>query len=486
MRFLPVLTVLAAMAFPGASAWAEPATAEGARSLEEAYAAYFSRAVIDRAIVTIAPDNDEYIVTWALQKVADLSGLHNGIKIDNLSYQVVPGQAGAWTVRGVTFPRVTFDLPTPNGRTTGALDFHGVRADARSDPSQSEFLRSTLGIESMEGAFKRIEGEQISDAKIAGEVIVFETSAKPANDDEGVNLAIAEASRSVRETASAPPKGEHGDAAQMNYGVSGTVGVATFSGLRARELGEVWKSAIAHIAGDVPPLEVKSRLISALPLWSELRSHAQISDVSVETAEGAAALKTLAESFKLTGFAAEGAAEISVDIDELNVKSDFLPPWNGELWPASLTLNLSASIQGWDKVARIAIDDPGFLERGELSSGAMDKIVRVLTSGHPKLVLAPGHLKTPTLDLTFEGVGTNEPGPGAAVHLKISADGLDKTLDLLREISKTEPNFGGVIFGVTLLKGLAKTDANGRLVWEIGATLFGDITINGTPLTSLE
>jgi hypothetical protein len=101
-------------------------------------------------------------------------------------------------------------------------------------------------------------------------------------------------------------------------------------------------------------------------------------------------------------------------------------------------------------------------------------------------VLAPGRLKLPMLDLTFEGEGSNEPGPGAAGHFKVSADGLDKSLDLLREISKTEPDFGDVIFGVTMLKGLAKTDDDGRLVWEIGFTLFGDITINGIPLRNLE
>jgi hypothetical protein len=481
MRNFRLCAALAALVLPLAGAFAETATPEGAKSIEQDYAAYFTQAAIDKGIVTVAPDNDGYVVTWDLQKVADLGGLEGAIKIEPLTYRLVPGPAGAWTLRGDHFPHVSFDISTPKGQTTGALDFHGAGLDGVYDPQAEEFLRSKLGIDAIDGAFKMIEAGRQSDVKIAEEGIVLETRAKPNADDEGVDLAIAEAFKTLRETASAPADQTQSEAAQMNYGISGTVAGATFTGLRAHEISELWKSVIAHIDADEPPPEIRTRLIAALPFWNQLRAHAEISDVGFETPQGGAQIKMLQESLDLTGFTRKGAAEIGLAIEGMTLKSDLLPPWSGGLWPAALSLDLVATGEDWYKAARIAIDDPDFLNDGELSPDAQDKIGAVLTAGNPKLVLKPGHLKIPTLDLAFEGeahIESNQP----AGHLRISADSLDKIIALLQEQAKTEPDLTPAVLGVTFLKGLATTDADGRLVWEIAATADGEVTVNGALL----
>ena len=101
-----------------------------------------------------------------------------------------------------------------------------------------------------------------------------------------------------------------------------------------------------------------------------------------------------------------------------------------------------------------------------------------MTSGDPKLVLKPGHLEDPDARSDFEGEADIEFGPTGRA-LKVSADGLDKTIELLKEVAKTEPDITPMILGVTFLKGLATTDAEGRLVWDIVATADGDVTVNG-------
>ena len=281
------------------------------------------------------------------------------------------------------------------------------------DPLAPEFLRSKLGIEAMDGAFKVVDAGRQSRVKIAEEGIVLEARAKPNADDEGVDLAIAEAFKSMRETASAPAEDGEDGAAQMNYGVSGTVAGATFTGLRANEIGALWRSLVAHIDADERPPEIRERLLAALPFWSQLRAHAEIGDVGVETPQGGARMKTLQESLDLTGLTRKGAAEIALAIEDMTLKSDLLPIWSGELWPASLSLDVSAAGEGWDKAARLAIDDPNFLVDGELSPNTQDKIAEVLTSGDPKLVLKPGHLKIPTLDLALRGRGPYRGGPAS-------------------------------------------------------------------------
>ena len=128
------------------------ATAEGARALEAAYAAYFSPAVVDRGIVSVVPDADAYRVTWRLQKVIDMAGgLDGSLTIEPLVYRLTPGPGGAWKLEGDHLPRVVFNVPTDKGRASGAMDFNGFEAEGLYDPAQTEFLHSTVGIRFAEG-----------------------------------------------------------------------------------------------------------------------------------------------------------------------------------------------------------------------------------------------------------------------------------------------------------------------------------------------
>ena len=66
-------------------------------------------------------------------------------------------------------------------------------------------------------------------------------------------------------------------------------------------------------------------------------------------------------------------------------------------------------------------------------------------------------------------------------HFNVSADSLDKTIALLEDFAKVQPEAQSALLFVTLLKGLATTDAGGRLVWEIECS-GGAVTVNGSPL----
>ena len=147
------------------------------------------------------------------------------------------------------------------------------------------------------------------------------------------------------------------------------------------------------------------------------------------------------------------------------MSSTLLPGWVSSLSPASFDLSLRLTGEDWDKAARIALDDPHFGESGDLSPETSDQITQVLMAGHPKITLTPGHLKIPALDLAFEGEASVDGGAPTA-HFNISADSLDKTIALLQEFAKTEPDAQNALLALTFWKGLATTGADGRLVWE--------------------
>jgi hypothetical protein len=146
-------------------------------------------------------------------------------------------------------------------------------------------------------------------------------------------------------------------------------------------------------------------------------------------------------------------------------------------------LDLRLTGKGLDEVAELALDDPNFGDKGDLSPETQDKISQVLLAGRPKVALSPGRFTTPMLDLAFEGEASADTGAPSA-RFTFSADGLDKTIALLGEIARTEPDLRTAVLGVTFLKGLAATGPDGRLVWKVEVTQSGEVVVNGTPLPS--
>ncbi|MGD1038859.1 MAG: hypothetical protein ABR878_17185 [Roseiarcus sp.] len=461
---------------------AASATSDGAKAIEQGYVDFFTKAVVDQGIVSVATDGDDYVVVWDLQKALDLAGSPKGaLRIESFSYTLTPGDEGSWTVKADRFPSLAFDVPTDKGKVTGTLDFSGFRLETAYDAAQTSFLRSLVAADSLAAKFHVADAAQGADFDLLESGISVETSAKTSDSGAGVDVAVAQSVKSLSETIVAAPPSGQGPPVNVTYSIGGVVGGATISGLRAREIGDFWKYLVAHIEdSDVPP-ELKPRLQATLPLWNSLQTNAEIHDLTLHAPKVDATLKTLGETIGLSGFTADGDAEVGVKIDELAFKSPLLPPWAEQLSPVSFHFDLRVADKGLDQVAKLALDDPSFGRKGELSPEAQDKISEVLLRGRPKVTLSPGRFTTPMLDLAFEGEASAESGAPSG-HFTFSADGLDKTIALLEDAAKTEPDLQSAALGVTFIKGLATTGADGRLVWKVDVTAAGEVTVNGAPL----
>ena len=463
---------------------AAPATSDGAKAIEQGYVEYFGKAVVDKGIVSVTPDGEDYLVSWDLQKAFDLIGPPEGaLRIAQFSYTLTPEDDGDWTAKADGFPSLTFDVPTDKGKVTGTLDLGGFRLETAYRAAQADFLRSLLSADTLAAKFHVPDGARGDDLDLAESGISVETRAKTSDSGAGVDVALAQSVKNLTETVVAPPPDDQGPPVEVTYTVGGFGGGAAISGLRAREIGDFWKFVVAHVEDADPPAELKQSIRAMLPLWNSLQANAEIHDVTLQMPMIEATLKTLDETIALSGFTADGAAEIGVKIDQLAFKSPFLPPWAGSLSPASFALDLRVADKGLDEVARLALDDPSFGGKGDLSPETQDKISAVLLAGRPKLTLAPGRLTTPTLDLAFEGEASTDTGAPSG-HFVFSADGLDKTIALLEDVAKSEPDLQSAVLGVTFIKGLATTGPDGRLTWNVDVSEAGDVTVNGTLLTT--
>ena len=79
--------------------------------------------------------------------------------------------------------------------------------------------------------------------------------------------------------------------------------------------------------------------------------------------------------------------------------------------------------------ARMAIKDPKFGSSGELSPETQAAINAAIRAGDPRIILLPGRLETPLIDLAFEGAAKIDPA-NVSAEMKVTADSLDKTLAL--------------------------------------------------------
>jgi hypothetical protein len=364
MRWHRSLSAVGALAFAGVgaaalsagAALAASATPEGAQAILQGYAAYFSQAIVDQGIVTAEPRGDGYLVTWNLQKALEAADAPKGaFRLDSFSYVLTPGAGEAWNVKADHFPPVAFDvptdkgdLPTDKGQASGSVAFGGFRLDDAYDPQADEFLRSTIGVDSLTGAFHVAEGAQISDFKFSQDALSVETRAKPSADGAGIDVALAQSFKSLTETISAPqPDGS--PPAEMTYTIGGAVSGATLSGLRAKEFGDLWKYLVAHADQPGPPPNLKALLQPILPLWREIRTDAKLDDLQFQMPLGTATMKSLGESIDLSGLTGSGFAELGVKLEDFEVSSTQLPGWVSSLSPASFDLSVRLTGEDWDK-----------------------------------------------------------------------------------------------------------------------------------------
>ena len=472
----PALLLIAA----ASPALASPATPDVAKQLEQGYADYIGQTVVDKGVVTVTPEGDDYVVAWDLEKGIALLGADPGVlKAARFSYRLTPAGDGGWRLAADAFPTIAIDAPTDAGLMSGTFELRGFGLHGAYDPAQAEFLLAKLGVDVAQAKFKVVGSAQTADTDFAETGISGETRAKSAADGAGVDVASVHSIASMTETVVGTPADGSGPVA-LTYTIGAGVGEATLTGLRAKEIAECWKYVVAH--GDEAPIahEFDDKLRAALPLWTNLKAIGKLNDIVLKAPFGQAKLQSVGETIGLSGLTSPATAEFGVEVDGLTIDSPQAPGWAAKLTPASLNFDLKFSGGGFDQAAEIALDDPSFAASGDLSPEAQDKIDAALVAGDPKLTLAPGRLSTPALDLAFEGEAS---AAGGAPHGRfvVSADGLDKALALLQEIAGTDPEAEAAILSLTYAKGLAKTGPDGRLVWTIefeGA----EVTVNGSPL----
>jgi hypothetical protein len=484
MRRSPLPAAAAVLVLFGAgSAAADPATPERAKEIESLYAAYFSQAVIDKGVVVIAPQGEDYLVTWDLQKaIAAAGGPEDAVKMAPLVYRMTPTVGGGWITKASGLPTLTIGPPGQDGREAGVIGFDGFNFDSLFDPAATDFWRGKLGLAALTADLTAHSGDDPKHLKIAERGVAGEMRIKAGQDADSVDVSLTQTAESVSEITAPAGGGDNAgksDASELRQGAA--VGESSVTGLKAAAFGDLWRFLVAHANEASPPPEtLKPKLEALLPLWRDLKGRVALDQIAVAFPGGGLTIKSLGQEVKLSGLAAQSSAEFALAVKDFALDIEAAPDWAKAAWPASLQVRVSAGVDGLDHAARLALDDPEFLKSGNLGEETIGALTQELIQGHPHVTISETRLSTPLLEATVEGQA-DFGADGLEAHAKVTANDLDKVLELLAKVSEDEPDARQALFVATFIKGLAKQE-DGHLVWEIEYAPPDAIIVNGQKL----
>ena len=402
----------------------------------------------------------------------------------DFAYEITPGSGGAWRMTADAFPSITFDTPTDKGRMSGRINLTGMNIDSAYDPAEPVPFTSRSMIGDVLADFRILEAGKVVPFRI--EESGVQVDMKQTTADGGANLALHETLRTFVERMSVPIETQPNARLDMTFKVGGATVDGTVDRFRTEQAVAAWRFLLAHkdeAKNEASAAALKTILAAGLPGWQKMNFTTELSDLGFDMTLARAHMKALRETIDLPGFTEAATGGFGLKIDELNMRSPFLPEGFESLLPLSLSFDLGVKLTGLDQVAKTALADHDFMLEKEISPEGKAKIAQIFKNSEPTFTLAPGYLRLPLVDIAYQGELKVSPDDLLKAHFVVSADTLDKIIGFVRPFGVVSPDVAKAVLVVVAAKGMAKTGSDGRLAWDIEMT--GpprQLTINGAPI----
>ena len=448
--------LLAATLF-AAPAFAQTATPDGAKQLQDALSKTFGPAMFEKGVVSITPQGAAYAVKvdlGALRGEATKAGVT--INIDPLVYMATPNADGTY---GVTSDSaINYSFSKQGDEPVDAnFKLDGCKSNGVFDPKISAFSSydvtcpgGTLVVHSPKQDIQASYGSITT--KLTGQ------SAGPDGTTIGMNGVLSDFVETVVLKDETP----------MTVTVKAKSGTqeATIDNLRLGPiLGIVSLAANAGSKKNILAQQdtIKQKALGALPFWDNMSGRFALSDVSVDTPLGQFKLGSFEETLGLTGVAKDATYGIGFKYAGLELPQGPIPAWATPLVPTQGNIDLKFSGVDLDGLARLAIQNFDASKKPPIPDSLTGQFLAIAVSGQPHVTLAPSTLTASAGAMSAEG--SMSVFPSQAGKVTISATNLDQIVAAIN--SADVPNKDQAMMGIALIKGLAKTGPDGKAVWDV-------------------
>jgi hypothetical protein len=227
---------------------------------------------------------------------------------------------------------------------------------------------------------------------------------------------------------------------------------------------------------------MKSILQGGLPLFNAMTTNSTAKNLAITTPMGGVSMAEMGIDLNLNGVVADGKVQQAISVKGLTLPVEMIPAWAVPILPKDVSIDFQ--VTGFDAAAAANVamglfDLPDGAEPDAAFDAAM--MAALLPTGNVTIGLNPGSISGEGYALTYEG--SMNAGPETEIPTgtaKITLTGIE-TLQAALDAAPDDIK-GQAMMGVGMAQGMAETDSNGALVWEIDASTPGSLFINGTQM----
>lgn len=450
---------------------AEEVNQAGADKLKQAIEHYIGTKPFDSGAVTLSVKDGAYELRIDPKSVFARMPKVIAADISPFTYRLKPMDDGRY---GVTFDQnvtFTYGFDGPQGRINATAAMTDCKSDGIYDPSMFAFATMTMHC----GNYSVTQNAPDADTEITIKDFGIELTSK-ATATGRIDVHMVETIGSLIEDV----KGKDAKLPmKLLVTADGIAATMDSRGFVSRPLFDLLALLVAP-AGDTPPDQdkVKAALVALLPLWDDTRMEAKIGNMSIDTPVGTFRIKNFTEDVAMSGLTKKAAATIGFGYDGIEMPA-IVPAWAQKLTPTKGKIEFGVKDVDVDGLARLAIAKFDPASKPPIPPEAKDEFMKVLLAGAPHFLVNPSTLANGGIDVKFEGDMSLL--PTQAGKFTISSAGFE---ELRLAIANSDmPNKDKTALAITFVKGLAKSGADGRLIWEIEFDSAGPkLIVNGQPM----
>jgi len=237
---------------------------------------------------------------------------------------------------------------------------------------------------------------------------------------------------------------------------------------------------------DLSPAEaakLKELLRAALPVFDNLTETITASNVTVDTAQGTFAARSVRYDIAMNGIAHATRVGFGVDIEGPSPPAGLLPAAFEGALPERATFRAAVTDLDLAGALTYLLDTADFSRPlTEEESREVGRIV--LPTGAMNIAFEDVSAVSAVYDVHLSGRMRVQPGKkdGHSAEVTITARDFDRTVAYLQQNAAAVPQFGQAAFMLLMVKGFAKDLGNGAQSWDIAVGEDGKVLINGRPL----
>ena len=457
---------------------------EEAKRLTDVFQAYVGA---KPGMVTVTPDGDGYKVNIDLKAaMGTIDKSQGSFEMSPFEFTLKDLTGGKWQVDRQGPLELKANVPnslnlavkTDNYVLTGVFDealgtFSKASSKATALNMVEDVVDPTKGKVSIIYDLKDFVSEQTSSAAADG----------------SVDSVIKSSNAAVVENIVIPADGAQGTPA-MAFTVTTDKGETniTLNGMKAKPINALWAFVVANAGKDAmikAQTDLKVKVTDALPLFTKLASTSTLQNVKVATMMGEFKSDTVGVALDVNGLVKDGLLREKISLGGLAVPAGMVPPWASSLVPKSMTFDFAAQGFDLDAPTQLILKSLDLSKDPPLPAGFESTLLPALIpKGTVTLKLNPTEISNDNYAITAEG--TFDAGPSAMPTGKahVTAKGLDT---LMQAIQAAPPEMGlqSGSAVIVVAKGLAKTNADGSLSWDV-ESVGGQTLVNGQDINKLK